>query len=279
MNRAGAVSLPEPVRAARIVIAHMQPWRPRRCQSTAGIWAATLLVTFLAATARSAEALPPGFVRLREFAPSIQQDIRYASPFNFTGRIVAGYERPDCILWERAAAALARAQSHLLKEGFELKVYDCYRPLRAVQAFVAWSRSPDGDTMRAIFFPGYDKSKLFDLGFIALRSNHSKGLAVDAGLLRAGEREIAPPAAGGRCDGPFEQRVRESSLDLGTAYDCFSPRSATASSNLTAMAGENRARLRGALEAEGFRNYSREWWHYDFIDPSAPAQAYDVPVR
>jgi D-alanyl-D-alanine dipeptidase len=93
-----------------------------------------------------------------------------------------------------------------------------------------------------------------------------------------GETDIASTKAGG-CDDPFEQRVRESSLDLGTAFDCFSDRSATGSPSVSAQARVNRDRPRRALEAEGFRNYAREWWHFDFHDRLAPNQAYDFPVR
>jgi D-alanyl-D-alanine dipeptidase len=225
------------------------------------------------------EALPTGFVRLREIAPSIRQDIRYAGPFNFTGHVVPGYQRAECIAWDRAAQALAHVQNRLVTEGVELKVYDCYRPLRAVRAFVAWSKSPAGDAMKSIFHPYIDKSKLFELGFISLHSRHSMGIAVDVGLVRTGEDDVFPPKLGGRCDGPFDQRVNESSLDFGTAYDCFSDLSATASPNISATARANRERLRRALEAEGFRNYSREWWHYDFKDSSVPALAHDFPVR
>jgi zinc D-Ala-D-Ala dipeptidase len=236
-------------------------------------------VALLAQSAWSEEALPRGFARLRDIAPSIHQDMRYAGSFNFTGRIVPGYERAECIAWEGTAKALARAQARLAAEGFELKVYDCYRPVRAVRAFAAWSRSPGGDAMKSVFYPGLDKSELFALGYISPQSRHSLGIAVDVGLVRSGEGDASPPHRGGRCDGPFEQRAEESSLDLGTAYDCFSERSATASPQISPKARANRNRLRHALEAEGFRNYAREWWHYEFNSPSAPAHAYDFPVR
>jgi D-alanyl-D-alanine dipeptidase len=151
--------------------------------------------------------------------------------------------------------------------------------LRAVRAFVAWSKSAGDDAMKSIFYPSIDKSKLFELGFISLHSRHSMGIAVDVGLVRAGEDNILPPKLGGRCDGPFDQRVNESSLDLGTAYDCFSDLSATTSPNISATARANRERLRRALETAGFRNYAREWWHYEFTDASMPTQAFDFPVR
>jgi D-alanyl-D-alanine dipeptidase len=250
--------------------------------TTLANWIGALITALFALFAQSGwcqEALPSEFVRLREIAPLIRQDIRYAGLFNFTGYIIPGYQRADCIAWDRAAKALARAQNRLLTEGFELKVYDCYRPLRAVRAFVAWSKSPGHDAMKSIFYPSLDKSKLFELGFISLHSRHRMGIAVDVGLVRIRDDDIAPSKPSGRCDGPFEQRVNESSLDFGTAYDCFSDLSATASPNISATARANRERLRRALETEGFRNYSREWWHYDFTGSSVPTQAYDFPVR
>ena len=230
-------------------------------------------------SASSEETLPPGFVRLSEIAPSIRQDIRYAGSFNFTGQVVPGYQRADCLLREPIAKALAEAQKRLLTKGFKLKVFDCYRPLRAVLAFLAWSKTPGEDSMKSIFYPAFDKSNLFDLGFLALHSNHTMGIAADVGLVRAGEDNVGPTKRGGRCDGPFEQRVNESSLDFGTAYDCFSSRSATASPNVSEKARANREMLRRALEAEGFRNYSLEWWHYDFTGHSGPTQFYDFPIR
>jgi D-alanyl-D-alanine dipeptidase len=241
-----------------------------------------LITGFLAVlgqSARSEEVLPPGFARLSDIAPSIRQDIRYARSFNFTGQVVPGYQRADCIMREAAARALAEAQERLLTQGFELKVFDCYRPLRAVRAFVAWSKTPGDDSMKSIFYPALDKSKLYDLGFLSLHSNHAMGIAVDIGLVRAGEDNTALPKRGGRCDGPFEQRVNESSLDFGTVYDCFSSRSATASPSISEKARANREILRRALEAEGFRNYSREWWHYDFTRYSGPTPIYDFPIR
>jgi zinc D-Ala-D-Ala dipeptidase len=238
---------------------------------------ALAFLTFLTQNGWSQEALPAGFVRLHEVVPSIRQDIRYAGSFNFTGAVVPGYERAQCIVRQHVASALARAQARLLKEGFALKVYDCYRPVRAVRAFAVWSRSAGGNAMKSVFYPALDKASLFALGYIAPHSRHSLGIAVDIGLVRADENDGSPASTGGRCDGPFEQRAGESSLDFGTAYDCFSERSATASPRISADARANRERLHRALSAEGFHNYWREWWHYEFGDASA--RAYDFVVR
>src|SRR6516164_3427577 len=132
---------------------------------------AILVIAVPAAFGQPAEdRLPLGLVRLRDVAPDIRQDIRYAGSFNFTGRRVLGYQAGQCILWRPAAEALARAQKRLAAEGVGLKVYDCYRPARAVRRFVEWSRASDQDEMKPIFYPGLDKSRLFALGYLSPHS-------------------------------------------------------------------------------------------------------------
>lgn len=240
-----------------------------------GVWA---FVCGLTTSAAQAQDMPSGFVRLSDIAPAIRQDIRYAGSFNFMGRRSAGYEAPQCVLMRAAAEALSRAQTALAKEGFGLKVYDCYRPVRAVRGFVDWTRSAGDTAMKPVFYPEQDKSELLALGYIAGRSTHSTGYAVDIGLVRADEPALPTPSSGGRCDGPFGERARESGVDLGTAFDCFSRKSATAYPTLDAKARENRARLTRALEREGFRNYVREWWHFTYTGASG-AKAYDFVIR
>jgi D-alanyl-D-alanine dipeptidase len=223
--------------------------------------------------------LPPGFVRLADVAPTIRQDIRYAGTFNFTGRRIAGYETAQCILWRPAAEALARAEARLGPQGFHLKVYDCYRPVRAVRAIAAWARDPRAVELKSVFYPDLDKSHLFALGYIAFHSKHSRGIAVDVGLVGADEPNGSPSPQAGRCDGPFAARARESELDLGTAFDCFSPASATRHPGVSAAARTNRDRLKAALVREGFQNYFREWWHFEYRSPAEPTQHYDFPIR
>jgi D-alanyl-D-alanine dipeptidase len=236
-------------------------------------------VAAIASHARAEEArLPPGFVRLADVTPTIRQDIRYAGAFNFTGKRVPGYEATQCILWRPAAEALARAEARLGPQGFHLKVYDCYRPVRAVRAILAWAHEPRADQLKPVFYPDVEKSHLFALGYIAAHSKHSRGIAVDVGLVGTDEPSSAPSQAG-RCDGPFATRARESDLDLGTAFDCFSPASATRHPGVSPAARQNRDRLKAALVREGFQNYFREWWHFEYRSPSEPTQHYDFPVR
>jgi zinc D-Ala-D-Ala dipeptidase len=117
--------------------------------------------------------LPPGFVRLADVAPGIRQEIRYATANNFVGRPIDGYGRGDC--WLRREAAEALAKVAVRAEGWRLLVYDCYRPTRAVADFVAWSKDATDQKMKAEYYPEIDKSLLFKAGFIATRSEHSRG--------------------------------------------------------------------------------------------------------
>jgi D-alanyl-D-alanine dipeptidase len=241
---------------------------------------ALIIVAAFQSYARAEELrLPPGFVRLVDVAPHIRQDIRYAGAFNFTGKRLAGYDAAQCILWRPAAEALARAEARLAADGFHLKVYDCYRPARAVRAIVGWANETRQDGLKPVFYPDVEKSRLFALGYVAFYSKHSRGIAVDVGLVGADAPNGALSPQAGRCDGPFATRVRESDLDLGTAYDCFSPLSATRHPAVSAAARQNRDRLKQALGREGFQNYFREWWHFEYRSPAEPMTHYDFPIR
>jgi zinc D-Ala-D-Ala dipeptidase len=220
---------------------------------------ALLLVVF-SASAR-AEDLPPDFVRLRDVDPSIIQDIRYAGWFNFNGAPVPGYAAPECILRKEAAHALAGAQKAIQRLGYTLKVLDCYRPHRATRAFMAWAKAPGGERLKQQFFPDVPKSELIKRGFIASRSNHSLGIAVDLVVVKPSD-VVATGEGAGACDGPLEVRAKETSLDFGTAFDCFSLKSATHGAGISAEAQKNRAMLVAAMQQNGFSNYAKEWWHF-----------------
>ncbi len=240
---------------------------------------AIVLAALAPCGAVGASALPDGFVRLREVAPAIRQDIRYATPLNFTGQAVPGYERGECILTREAANAVLRAEAGLNAEGFGLVMLDCYRPARASRFFKRWALEPGPSATGPVYHPDIPRRRLFALGFIAATSAHSGGSTVDVGLRRLGDRPPAPPADPGRCDGPLEGRSRESSLDLGTAFDCFSASSSVRSRAVPPGARANREVLRRAMTREGFRGYHREWWHFSLQDEPFPETAFDFPVR
>ena len=134
----------------------------------------TLITMMLPAAAWAGSGLPKGFVYLRDIDPTIVQDIRYAGSHNFVGRPIRGYRAAECILSEPAANALATVQRKLTEKQLSLIVWDCYRPKRAVDDFVRWSKDPAHSEMKAEFYPRTDKDKLFALGYLAKRSAHSR---------------------------------------------------------------------------------------------------------
>jgi D-alanyl-D-alanine dipeptidase len=238
-----------------------------------------LVTLFLATSAAGESGLPPGFVYLRDIAPAVLQEMKYASLDNFTGGKLPGYDAPECILREPVARALQRVQVELEPKGFSLKVYDCYRPVRAVGAMRAWADDgrPERPTKR--FFPRAHKPYLFSLGYIATRSNHSIGKAVDLTLVplpRQPAADFDPSANYGACIGPATERAPDDGIDMGTGFDCFDLRSHTAAEDIDAEAKRRRALLVNAMEKQGFHNYAREWWHFDYF--GGGGGYYDFPI-
>lgn len=239
---------------------------------------AAALLAFASYPANS-EPLPAGFVRLRELAPTIVQDIRYATPFNFTGAVVPGYGRGECVLTRAAADAVIRVEKRLARQGYGLKLFDCYRPARAVATFNDWVKRPGAADLGRIFHPGIARGDLVAKGYIAGNSSHSRGSTVDVGLVRAGEAALLTPADAGPCDGSLAIRPRESSLDLGTSFDCFSEKSALRHPGVTAEARRNRETLAAAMSAEGFRGYGKEWWHFTLAKEPFPKTPFDFAIE
>lgn len=205
------------------------------------------------------DAAQAGMLDVATLAPGFVLDLRYAGRDNFTGRVVPGYEAPRCLLLRPAAEALARVQRSLRAQGYALRLYDCYRPVRAVRAFVAWARDLDDQASKPAYYPGVDKRALLG-DYIAETSGHSRGATVDLGLL---------DCRGGRC--------RE--LDMGTGFDFFDPLAHTDSPRATPAQRRHRRQLREAMQAQGFANYPMEWWHFTFRPEPGPDTAYDFPIR
>jgi D-alanyl-D-alanine dipeptidase len=225
----------------------------------------------------AAHALPDGFVYLRDIEPSIVQDMQYASARNFTGRPVPGYDASECVLKREAAEALKRAQEKARASGLSLEVYDCYRPERAVRAFLAWAASAE-DGLTKSYYPHLPKSQLVPQ-YIAPQSTHSTGLAVDITLIPS----AAPPgddssAARKDCTETGHENPADNSLDMGTAFDCFDPKANTSSSLANAEQHKARAILIRILEQVGFNNYSAEWWHFTFSG-TKDHRRFDFPIE
>jgi len=237
-----------------------------------------LIAATLAAAPAMAGDLPAGFVYLRAVAPTIAQDMRYATYDNFTGRPLPGYEAPECVLRREVAQALARVQADLAREHLSLKTYDCYRPARAVRAMWRWANDARGGGAKR-FYPRVPKSELFARGYIATHSRHSAGIAVDLTLIKLPARKAASfdrAAHYGPCTGPARQLAPDNSIDMGSGFDCLDVKSYTASRAVTPAQRRWRLLLKAAMTARGFRNYFREWWHYEFA--GSPRRAYDFPI-
>jgi len=199
-------------------------------------------------------------VDIASLVPDIALDIRYAGRENFVGAPVDGYEAPKCYLRTAAAEALARIESDLRRDGLRLKLFDCYRPARAVAHFVRWAADLDDQRTKAAHYPDLDKRLLLG-DYIAPVSGHSRGFTVDLTLQRC--------EAAGRC----------APLDMGTPFDFFDPLANTADPRITGDQRANRARLVEAMRAGGFANYAMEWWHYTLDPMPSPAPLHDVLVR
>jgi D-alanyl-D-alanine dipeptidase len=235
-----------------------------------------------AVAAKPPRKAPDAFVSLHRVDPSILLDIRYYTKHNFIGRRVHGYRAPLCILTRPAATALARVQASVVAQGYTLKVYDCYRPQRAVNDFVRWARRLHDQRMKREFYPHVDKSRLFADGYIAERSGHSRGSTMDLTLVKLPAREQPKWRRGTfglvPCIKPYEKRFPDNTIDMGTGYDCFDTLAHTLDPRIQGVQRDNRLRLKSAMEAAGFTNYENEWWHYTLGNEPFPDTYFNFPV-
>lgn len=230
----------------------------------------------------SVQSRPSNFVSIADVDPTILVELRYFGDHNFLGRRVDGYERELCLLTDAAAAALRKVQDDVRRFGFTVKLYDCYRPQRAVDSFIAWAKDPHDRKMQAEFFPRVPKERLFAEGYVAERSGHSRGSTVDVTLV-----PVPPPAqeryvAGAPlrdCALPKDQRFGDNSLDFGAGYDCFDPVSNLENPAIPLDARVRRLMLRAIMEKHGFTPALSEWWHYTLANEPYPETYFDFPIE
>ncbi|MFF5483946.1 M15 family metallopeptidase [Streptomyces virginiae] len=260
---------------------------PTRARLAAAVTAAVTALMAAGAATAGASAPPPeakapsAFVALSAVDPTIMQEMRYVRPHNFVGEPVDGYRQPVCLLTRPAAQALHRAQTHLLRQGYSLKVYDCYRPQRAVDHFVRWAQDLGDERRKAEFYPRVDKSRLFEDGYIAKKSGHSRGSTTDVTLVRLPAFPAPRPRPGQEsvpCYAPRAERYPDNSVDMGTGFDCFDTLSHTDDPRVQGAQRANRDLLRSALAAEGFVNLPEEWWHFTHKPELFPDTYFDFPV-
>ena len=232
-----------------------------------------------AGMAAGAQTLPGGFVFLRDIDPSIIQDIRYAGPNNFVGRPLRGYDAAECVVKREVGLMLRSVQRELALQGLSLKMLDCYRPARASHDMVVWARNGRETPAERRYNPAFSKADLFRLGYIAERSGHSTGAALDLTLvdLKADNSAVFDPAKTyADCTAPENARAPEGSVDMGTGYDCSDVKAHTAARSITSAQRRWRNVLVAAMAKQGFVNYSKEWWHFSL--PGVAGPAHDFPI-
>ena len=196
------------------------------------------------------------FVVLADEIPDLQQEIRYYSAYNFVGARIDGYEEPVALLTREAAAALKNAAADFRAAGYVIKVYDAYRPQRAVNHFVRWVQDPNATSMKAYFYPLLGKDKLLH-EYIATKSGHSRGSAIDMTVVNMKTGLI---------------------LDTGEHFDYFGVRSHHDFTGVTPQQQANRAFIKKIMEKNGFNSLLEEWWHYSLKDEPFPHTYFDFPV-
>ena len=198
-----------------------------------------------------------GFTVLADFVPGIVQEMRYYSTYNFIGERIDGYEEPVALLTKEAARALRTVANELNVQGYRLKIFDAYRPAKAVRHFVLWGIEDLDQRMKPFFYPELEKQELFKQGYIASRSSHSRGSAVDLTLLdmRTGKE-----------------------ADMGSPFDLFSEISHPSSRAVTEEQYANRMLLQNAMVRNGFRPIDCEWWHFCLENEPYPDTYFEFPV-
>ncbi len=223
-----------------------------------------------------------GFVDIKEIIPQIELDIRYYGSHNFLGEKVDGYLAPKCILTKEAAEALLGVQRDIEPFGFTLKIYDCYRPQRAVDHFVRWAKKIENTKTKKEFYPTVDKQNLFKDGYIDSKSSHSRGSTVDLTIVPLPvpeQEEYTPGQKLYECYLTSEKRFKDNSIDMGTGFDCFHELSHTANKKISRQQKINRLLLKTLMEKHGFKNYELEWWHYTLKNEPYPNTYFDFPVE
>ena len=238
-----------------------------------------VVLTLSACAACPKDTAPNGFVYLTDAVPDAILEIRYYSTYNFTGDRIDGYERPVALLTKEAAKALKAVSDDVIKQGYRLKIYDAYRPQRAVTHFMNWAKKRDDIRMKAYFYPNLDKSVLFAQGYIAEKSGHSRGSTVDLTLFdMKTEKEVD-------MGGTFDWFGKEShpawcgDPQTNQYTGGFSGNTTPANGKINAVQFRNRMILRAAMMKHGFKPIAEEWWHFTLKNEPYPDTYFDHPVR
>ena len=198
------------------------------------------------------------FVVLSEAVPDVILEIRYYSTYNFVGERIDGYEQPIALITKPAAAALKKVSDELVSKGYRLKIFDAYRPQKAVTHFMNWALDANDTRMKEYFYPELEKKVLFPLGYIAEHSGHSRGSTVDLTL--------------------FDMKL-EKEVDMGGTFDYFGKLSHPDFTGITATQFSNRMLLRKVMTKHGFKPLAEEWWHFTLKNEPYPDTYFTFPVN
>jgi D-alanyl-D-alanine dipeptidase len=197
------------------------------------------------------------FVFVDELVPGIRWDAKYATWDNFTGKPVDGYLANRIIGTRALCAALSRAQEEAASLGFGLLLWDGYRPQRAVDRFIRWANEPEDGRTKLRHYPNIDRAAMFEQGYVATRSGHSRGSTVDLTLYHLATGELAP---------------------MGGDHDLMDSASHHGATGITPVEARNRQHLCCVMEASGFSRYDCEWWHFTLNDEPYPDTYFDFPI-
>ncbi len=253
-----------------------------KAKSTGGFLPVLASILLCVSPGWTQNVMPDRFVDIQKAIPSVVLDIRYHTDHNFLGTRVDGYEAPKCLLTAPAAEALAKLQTELQAMSLSLKVYDCYRPQRAVDHFVRWAQDINDTKTQAEFYPTVDKRNLFRDGYIAQKSSHSRGSTVDLTIVPVPTPAQEPYTAAQplhACYLPAGERFHDSSIDMGTGFDCFHELSHPGNLQVGQQQRTHRLLLRTLMDKHGFQPYEKEWWHFTLRNEPFPDTYFDFPVR
>ena len=239
--------------------------------------AGVVLTVALAGCGQRSEYGRDYFVRIPEAVPDAILEIRYFSTYNFIGERIDGYEAPTALLTRQAADSLRVVSDELRQLGYRLKIYDAYRPQKAVDHFVRWAGNLGDTLMKACFYPEVDKGVLFEQGFIAEKSGHTRGSTVDLTLFDMATGKEVDMGATFDWFGPESHPGFGGDPETGTySGDC----SASPKGRIIDRAQfANRMILRNAMLRHGFKPYDCEWWHFTLADEPFPDTYFSFPVK
>lgn len=220
---------------------------------------ALISLFFISAKAQiNKNSLPAGFVYIKNYIPKIEVDLRYCGYDNFLGKPVKGYIKNTAIFTKPATLALAKVEKELNEKNLGLKIFDAYRPQQAVNHFKEWAKDINDTISKQKYYPSVNKKNLFRDGYIASKSGHSRGSTIDLTIINLDTKE---------------------EIDMGTIFDFLGPQSAHSYAQLTPTQKQNRQLLKSLMIKHGFKPYSKEWWHYTYINEPYKSTYFDFTIE